>query len=80
MYILGILYMYALVVIRMRSCPLFTALACPQAIHTRDELAEKVQELEEELSMAIKELQSQQFGIKAANKQMSEVCRIRHSN
>ncbi len=47
--------------------------ACPQAIHTRDELSEKLQDAEEEITAVVKELQSQQFGIKAANKQMSEV-------
>lgn len=53
-----------------------SALVCPQALHTRDELSEKLQEVEEELAAVIKELQSQQYGIKAANKQMSEVSRM----
>jgi len=46
---------------------------CPQVIHARDELSDKLQDAEEELAAMVKELRSQQFGIKAANKQMSEV-------
>ena len=42
----------------------------PQAIHQRDELAERVAEVEEELAMAIQEIKK----LDNANKQMSDVC------
>ena len=40
-----------------------------QAIHLRDELAERMQEVEEELNMAISEIKK----LNNANKQMSDV-------
>ena len=40
-----------------------------QAIHQRDELAERVGEVEEELTMAIQEIKK----LDSANKQMSDV-------
>ena len=43
----------------------------PQAIHQRDELAERVGEVEEELTMAIQEIKK----LDNANKQMSDVCK-----
>ena len=44
-------------------------LSLPQAIHQRDELAERVGEVEEELTMAIQEIKK----LDSANKQMSDV-------
>ena len=41
----------------------------PQAIHQRDELAERVAEVEEELTMAIQEIKK----LDAANKHLSDV-------
>ena len=43
----------------------------PQAIHQRDELAERLAEVEEELTMAIQEIKK----LNTANKQMNDVCK-----
>ena len=42
----------------------------PQAIHQRDELAERLAEVEEELTMAVQEIKK----LDNANKQMGDVC------
>lgn len=44
-----------------------------QAIHDRDELSGRVQECEEELSMALKELQREQASLKIIKMQNNEV-------
>jgi len=46
-----------------------------QAMHMCDDLAEKVQEVEDELEVAMKELQREQATHKITNKQLSEVGR-----
>ena len=46
-----------------------------QAMHMCDDLAEKVQEVEDELEVAVKELQREQATHKITNKQLSEVGR-----
>ena len=44
-----------------------------QAIHLRDQLTGRIQECEEELSMALKELQRVQATVKITNMQNTEV-------
>ena len=63
------------------SFPLHPTLFLPssKAMHLCDELAGKVQEVEEELAMTVKDLQREQNAQKLTSKQMSEVRQLPES-